>query len=50
MKKRKRHIEEELIYVERDIIRYRNKPIKRLFFIWKKKKLERKWEREWMKK
>lgn len=47
---KKRTLGEELIYVERDIVRSKNKPLKRLFFIWRKKKLERKWEREWLKK
>lgn len=50
MKKRKRTLSEKLIDVEREFVRSKNKPLKRLFLNWKMKKLERKWEREWLKK
>lgn len=46
---KKRSLNERLIYLERDIVRYKNKPIKKLFLIWKKKKLEKKWEKEFLK-
>lgn len=46
---KKRSLNERLIYLERDIVRYKNKPLKRLFLIWKKKKLEKKWEKEFLK-
>lgn len=46
---KKQSFNEKIIYAERDIVRYKNKPIKKMFLIWKKKKLEKKGERDWLK-
>lgn len=46
---KKQSLNERLIYLERDIVRNKNNRLLVMFLQWKKKKLEKKFWKEWEK-